>query len=247
MYYFNESLFCSLPTLLEMSAHSVAQAIGVTDTTLRRWRRSGDLPIVNLLNLCNTLKIQIGHFICTQESTKVHVGRRHYIERSDSFTRIRFLNKEFGEEVTTIQGRQVLDFCSLVGISATTFYGNFRNCNTIGPNITIQKWLRMCNKTKTYPLDFFTSNSVDVPVLDGYMGRKEGSLQALSARNIDVMSYNARLVRELDKERATVAELKQEVERLRQALGRKSRELAAALGELDEQGMKVAEDFSDSL
>lgn len=241
VYEFNENLFRKLGVALDMTVRAMTREMGVSENTWRGWRRGGDLPLSALLKICNALCIPVGHFICAGEEKVLVCSRAHYVMDAKKFRKAKFLNKEFGEEVTVMQGRQVMEFCALAGMSATTFYKNFRNVEEVGSCLGVKTFLRICNKTMTYPMDFLISEGVDVPVLKGYSRRGEKGADVLARRNIDVLSHNARLVRELDREKAKVKELTAEVERLKAALGAKRMETVMLEEELDGRRMRAAE------
>ena len=243
-YYFNQELFKRLNVALEMTVKGLSQKVGVPESTWRTWRRGKDVPLATLMKVCNALHIPAGHFICAGDEKDVLVGQRHYVKNDGSFREVVFLNQALGEEVTTVQGRQVMDLCQLVGISAATFYDNFRNRDYVSNSYGTQAILNICNKTKTYPMDFLLSDGVDVPVLEGYQRKAVPDAEALAKRNIDILSHNARLSRELDKEKEKVRELKGEVERLKKALRLKRTENARLEEELDSRAMRAAEGSS---
>lgn len=240
-YYFNEELFLKLHLVLECSVRELGRRIGWSDNTWHKWRRNKDLPLTVLMDVCNKLYIPAGHFIlASDEKPTILMGERHYVQQAD-FKKVKFLNHEFGDEVTIVQGRVVIDFCKLVGISPNTFYRNFRNSDTISINLGVKSFLGMCNKTCTYPMDFLLSSGVEVPVLNGFKRKGNTSSETLKKRAIDILSQNARLARELDAEKEKVKELEEEVKRLKDALFQKHKEHVALMDEFEGAAMRVAE------
>lgn len=219
-YYFNDELFKKLSIAIETTTKTIAAEIGTSDNTIRIWRRSKDVPLDAIISICNSLRIPIGHFICTKkEETNLMLGRRHYVLKEEEFKEIHFLNKEFGEEVTAMQERLVMEFCELAGIGPSTFYKNFRNVDTVSKSLGISCWLNMCNKTKTYPMDFLLCDcGPKVPVLNGFRRRSEGTLELLTKRNTDILSHNTRLAREMNLKNNLIKELREEIKRLKKEL-----------------------------
>lgn len=216
-YYFNNELFTKLYVAMEMSMADILQGTGIPVGTWRNYKRSADVPLMALVKICNANRIPIEHFICWEEPKPVMIGKRHYV-MANGFKEIAFLNQEFGDEVTVAQGRNVADACKDFGLSSLTFYRNFRNTDCIGSSFGVGAWLLMCNKTKTYPMDFLTSNGMDVPVLRGYHRRQVVDAGVLAQRNKDMKARNERLSQELRTEKEKVKELEAEVERLKSAL-----------------------------
>ncbi|MDE5738978.1 MAG: hypothetical protein K2H92_01515 [Bacteroidaceae bacterium] len=126
--------------------------------------------------------------------------------------------------MTAMQERLVWEFCELAGIGSSTFYKNFRNMDTVSKSLGISCWLNMCNKTKTYPMDFLLCDcGPKVPVLNGFSRRSEGTLELLTKRNIDILSHNTRLAKELNKKNELIKDLRDELRKLRKELELKGR------------------------
>lgn len=224
-YFFNDELLQNLHKALETTIRGMTAQMGIHENTWRGWLKAKDVPLPSFIRLCNALCIPAGHFICAGEKKDVLIGKRHYVEKESKFHTIRFLNRDFGNMVTAVQGRKVVEFCGLVGISPNSFYRCFRyKFFETSCGIGIRTFLNMCNKCKVYPMDFILSMDVKVPVLNGYARREDLNMEQMTLRNMEMMAYNTRLSNELEKERDKVARLEEEVARLRKALGIKESE-----------------------
>lgn len=215
-YFFNDELFNKLNLAMEKSFKEILEGTGIPYGTWRHYLQAHDIPVVALIEICNANSIPIAHFICTGREKDVLLGQRHYVKAV--YDDAVFLNREFGYEVTMLQDRSVKDLCDLVGVSTYTFYRNFRYQNTIGSTFSIKSLLSICNKTKTYPMDFLICKNMEVPVLDGYSRKHEVNAKMLVSGNRGSISQNARLKRDLQAEKEKVKELEAEVERLKRAL-----------------------------
>lgn len=240
-YHFHFWLLKSLHHVCEISTKVLAAQTGVPETTWRYWRRSGDLPLLSLVNVCNSMRIPIGHFIYGGEKEpQIMLGAKNYVQKEGDFVAVRFLNREFGDEVT--RKMTVRDVCKLVGMSPATFYRNFRSEKPVTKSLSFGQWLEACNKTKIYPMDFFVSEGVDVPVLKWFERRtEEGDSDMLAKRNAEMNATNARLLKMLQAEREKVSALKKEVAQLKKEVGLKRHEIVRLEGELDGQVMRAAE------
>lgn len=241
-YTFNEELFKKFHVCLEMPTQDFLRGTGIPNTTWRNWRRTKDIPLNALMKVCNALRMPIGHFIRTNEDDGVMIGMKHYIKEEGNFKEAVFLNSEFGFEVTTLQERSVTDFCEFVGISTFYFYRNLRHQDRVGDGFGIRQFLHICNKTKTYPMDFLISSGVTVPVLPGYTRKHEANVQMMTSKNRGTMSQYASMKKSLQAEREKVKALEKEVERLKSALLEKRQEIVVLQGELDDKRMMAAEE-----
>lgn len=217
-YFFNEELFRKLHTALEMPIARILEGTGIPVTTWRNWRRTQDIPLVALLKVCNARQMPIAHFICTGKTGDILVGARHYVKKPGEYTDAVFMNREFGFEITTMQGRSVQALCELIGMSTFTFYKNFRNEEETGDAFGIKAFLGICNKTKTYPMDFLICKNINVPVLKGYTRQHEVNAQMWTVKNRGTMAQYSKMKKELHLEREKVKKLEAEVERLKRAL-----------------------------
>lgn len=234
-YFFNEELFRKLHTALEMPIAKVLDGTGIPETTWRTWRRTQDMPLAALIKLCNVRRLPIAHFICAGSQDTILVGARHYLKKSGEYANAVFLNSDFGFEITTMQDRNVTELCKLAGMSTFTFYRYFRNEEGHGDSFGFKAFLSICNKTKTYPMDFLICNEVNVPILKGYTRRHEVNTQMLTVKSRGTMAQYAKMKTELRQEREKVKKLEAEVERLKRALYSRQSESENWVGKASEE------------
>ena len=174
-YAFNTLLLKNLTEVLGTTSNELSKAAGIPPSTFRDWRRTGNIPIKSLINICNEFLIPIGHFIIVDGSPVVLMGRKDYMQTNGKYRTNVFLAKEWGDEVTVIMGNTVDYVCGLCEIGPNTFYSYFRNGNEDKSSLTIANWINFCNALKVYPMDYFTSSSVTPPLLQGFQKRSCGT------------------------------------------------------------------------
>ena len=246
-YFFNVDLFKNLRTALGISVVDISKATGLKKSTFQTWMQQGDMPMDKFLVLCNTLRIPVGHFVCAGKKKQVIVAGNYQVREKD-WHDVKFLNLEWGDEVTVFGGRNLKDVCELCGISKVSFYRYFRkSAKAVTLNLTISQWLNMCNRLRIYPMDFLGPSDVDVPVLDGFTRRK-GGMEGNQEHYSTIMAVKERMGRTIEqmkeekKEmRIALMEARREVERLKKEVAAKRQRICELEEELDGNLMKAAE------
>lgn len=214
-YAFNELLLKHLTDVLDTTSQGLAKAAGIPSSTFRYWRRTGNIPIRALINICNEYMIPIGYFIIVDGSPVVLMGRKDYMQTNGRYQMATFLAKEWGDEVTVMMGNTIDYVCGLCGIGPNSFYSYFRNGNEDKSSLTICNWINYCNALKVYPMDYFTASSVKVPLLQSYQRRSCGMnnrIPFLEQKLKELDAQNKRLL-------GRVRILREEVKRLRAEKG----------------------------
>ena len=217
-YAFNTLLLKNLTEVLGTTSNELSKAAGIPSSTFRYWRRTGNIPIKSLINICNEFQIPIGHFIIVDGSPVVLMGRKEYMQTNGRYQMVTFLAKEWGDEVTVMMGNTIDYVCDLCGLGLNTFYSYFRNGNEDKSSLTIGNWINYCNAMKVYPMDYFTSSSVKVPLLQSYQRRSCGMnnrIPFLEQKLKELDTQNKRLL-------GQVRVLREEVKRLRAENGVKN-------------------------
>lgn len=221
-YFFNEELLKNIRHALGISITDIISMTGLKKRTFQHWMAQGDMPMDAFIVFCNKLQLPVGHFVGAGAMSKVVIGGKYRQEEKD-YQEVRFLNLEWGDEVTLFSDHKINDVCILCGISKVSFYRYFRQTEKKTTlNLTISQWISMCNRLKVYPMDFLCPAGVDVPVLDGFRRKQGGNtllnysaLRAVKARMEKAVEQmekeNKELRRELREARRDVAYLKKEL------------------------------------
>lgn len=247
-YFFNSDLLRNLRTALGISIVDISRTTGLKKSTLQSWMGQNDMPMDKFIHLCNTLRVPVGHFVCAGVQKQVIVAG-NYQQREKDYCEAKFLNLEWGDEVTVFSGRSLKDACTLCGISKVSFYRYFRkSAKAETLNLTISQWLNMCNRMKVYPMDFLCPSGVDVPVLEGFDRRKGGANPNKDEHYSTIMAVKERMERamaQMEEEnkamRETLRECRKEMAELKRELSAKRMKIVELEEELDGRRMKAAE------
>lgn len=233
-YFFNADLLRNLRTALGISIVDISKATGLKKSTFQTWMQQGDMPMDKFLVLCNTLRIPVGHFVCAGEKKQVIVAGNYQV-RERNYHEAKFLNLEWGDEVTVFGGRNLKDTCKLCGISKVSFYRYFRkSAKAVTLNLTISQWLNMCNRLMIYPMDFLCPSGVDVPVLEGFNRRKGGVNPSKDEHYSTIMAVKERMER-------AMSQMEEDNRVMREALRECRKELAELKKELSAKRMRIVE------
>lgn len=216
-YSFNSELFMGLIKVLGTSVPVMAEAVDVSTDKFFYWRRNKDIPILDLIRLCDEFLIPIGHFISVDGNTEGLKRRKDYVQTDGKYTSTMFLANAFGDEITTMRGNTIRSVCELFGVGSPTFYNYFRASNAPSKFLTMGEWVEYCNIMKVYPMDFLVGSSVKVPVLPGYSRRLingNNKMEVLEQRCRELDSQNKKLLSQLRSYRERIKELEKEVDRL---------------------------------
>lgn len=241
-YSFNRELFMGLIKVLGTSVPVMAEAVGVSTDKFFYWRRNKDIPILDLIRLCDEFLVPIGHFISVEGETELK-RRKDYVQTDGKYTSAMFLANAFGDEITTMRGNTIRAVCELFGVGSPTFYNNFRAKNAPSKYLTIGEWVEYCNIMKVYPMDYLVGSSVKVPVLPGYSRRMtngSNKTEVLEQRCKELDAQNKKYLSQLRAYKERVKELENEVKGLESEVKRLKG--MPYLGNEDESRMIAAED-----
>ena len=217
-YLFNSELFMGLIKVLGTSVPVMAEAVDVSTDKFFYWRRNKDIPILDLIRLCDEFLIPIGHFISVDGNTEGLKRRKDYVQTDGKYTSAMFLANAFGDEITTMRGNTIRSVCELFGVGSPTFYNNFRAKDAPSKYLTMGEWVEYCNIMKVYPMDFLVGSSVKVPVLPGYSRRMingNNKVEVLEQRCRELDSQNKKYLSQLRTYKEQVKELEKELDRLK--------------------------------
>ena len=103
-YFFNSDLLRNLRTALGISIVEISRTTGLKKSTLQSWMVQNDMPMDKFIHLCNTLRVPVGHFVCAGVQKQVIVSG-NYRQKEKDYCEAKFLNLEWGDEVTVFSGR----------------------------------------------------------------------------------------------------------------------------------------------
>lgn len=172
----------------------------LADQTYRRWVGKGDMPLSNLVDVCNTMKISISHFITTERNLFIET-KDNLLIPEDKFIpielRLDFLSDLFGRnKALDISNREV---ASTMGVSIPTYLTWTAEGNDT--KIWLSAFLQLCNHYRLNAGEFVTD--INKPIS-----------KAFSSNFISTNAYE----KELKKMGQTNWELKRENELLKKEI-----------------------------
>lgn len=206
-YTFNVQLFRNINLSLQRKYKEIAASCGFPETSFKYWRHDGDIRVSKLVTICNTFKIPVSDFVCTEQE------QQQRTEPLKDFTPIEWRIDNLGDDL--VGCNSINETIDRLDIPLVNFYRRFRNN---GDSIlTIREYLEICNKHNIYPGDYLVDFNKNIIVLQGFSPKHESvseQIKKLRKRNKELENKNKVLQGRLKNKEAELESVSEQMQKM---------------------------------
>ena len=216
-YRFNHQLFFALPSVLGITSAHFIEVCGIPRPTFFTYKRRGDMPLVRLIQACNSLHISISHMIEPDDGVIIIPEDQpkmfhDIVIVQPTFQPITFRHQDFGVYATTNTLRTIDQASQALNISYKTFKRNFLS-DTLPEGLTINTFLHFCDLIHAFPGDYIID--FNTPIRTQGQPQKEVPLSSkvdfLNRKVLDLAQRNKELQTTIKRLRSEIQSLKQHI------------------------------------
>ena len=210
MLHFNSQLFTNINSVFGMTQGNFSLKVyGTTHKYKDRLLVVDRLLVTDLVQLCNTMRMSIGHFFSIESTTSYNTNPDYYQIKDEDFTPIKFNNSNirrlYGKGA--VSGRITRDeLAKIIGVSSATIYLWVKNAE----QVKVSNLLQLCNQLNV-PLSLFLED-------------KNMELPEVPAN--DEVYLSKEIINEIKQLQSVVATSQKEIKRLKDTVREQNKPLS---------------------